>query len=282
MNASQDLVTSEVLLALQLQTNDEPLFPRLTSLVCSRAAGDFIPFIPLFLPLGIREIEIKFVLDAPALTTALIIKRIPELCPHITSLVLNALPRDPAITKAASEMLLACNRDTLQRLSVDSPLTEDAREVVYRLPKLRSLLTIIEGPTSLPQVELPSLKLISVQWDSGHEWLQGLGGATIGRLETATFRAVAGSAQIQGFLEEFQSVALTISVQDTLSVLSFYTSQSWTPNYSSLLGFKRLTKLTIQFSCRNGCSSTVDDDIVTNLARAMPGLRILQLGGKPC
>lgn len=281
VNASQVLVTSEVLLALQLRNDDEPLFPGLTSLVCLHAAGDFIQFIPLFLPPGMKEIEIKFAPNAPILTTALIITKILTLCPHLASLVLNSLPRNPVITKAASEMLLACNRDTLQRIFVDSPLTGDAHEIIYRLPKLRSLLAIIEGSTLLPQAELPNLGSISIQWDSGYEWLQGFRGATIGSLETATFRPVAGSAQIQGFLEEFQSVVLT-TARDTLSGFSLCTSQSWTPNYSSLLGFKRLTNLTIQFSCRNGCSSTVDDDIIINLARAMPGLRVLYLGQQPC
>ena len=40
--------------------------------------------------------------------------------------------------------------------------------------------------------------------------------------------------------------------------------------------------LEILFSCNNGCSSTVDDDTVTSLARAMPNLEILRLGGSPC
>ena len=41
--------------------------------------------------------------------------------------------------------------------------------------------------------------------------------------------------------------------------------------------------LEIEFSCHNpGCSSTVDDDIVTSLARAMPKLEILRLDNAPC
>ena len=43
-----------------------------------------------------------------------------------------------------------------------------------------------------------------------------------------------------------------------------------------------MTKLEIEFSCRNGCSSTVDDDVIISLAQAMPGLEILQLGEMPC
>ena len=76
-----------------------------------------------------------------------------------------------------------------------------------------------------------------------------------------------GSAQIGGFLEQFQNVATTTSLQNTLSSFEFRTSQSWSPNYSSLLVFKQTQVLEIQFSCHNGCSSTADDDTVTNLAR---------------
>jgi hypothetical protein len=38
----------------------------------------------------------------------------------------------------------------------------------------------------------------------------------------------------------------------------------------------------IEFSCHNGCSSRVDDDIIISLAWAMPKLEILRLGGAPC
>lgn len=280
VDASKDLVTSEVLPTLQLGTGGEPLFPRLEGFGCVKAPGDFVPFVSLFLSPKTVDICFRFVPNAPTLTVALTITRLPALCPHIISLVLNPLPRNPAITEVVSEMLLTCNPNTLQLLSVDSPLTEDARGVVYRLPRLYNLSVLIQGPVSLPPVELPNLETICLEWNSGFDWLEGFRGATIRKLESITFRPT--GAQIDGFLEEFQSVALTISAQETLSKFSFYTSQSWTPNYSSLFVFKRLTKLEVEFSCHIGCSSTVDDDTVIKLAEAMPGLKILRLGGPPC
>ena len=72
-----------------------------------------------------------------------------------------------------------------------------------------------------------------------------------------------------------------MSTQTSLSEFTFYTSQSWAPNYSSLLAFKRMTKLEIQFSCFTDCSSTVDYDVIIDLAQAMPELEILQLDKQP-
>jgi len=43
-----------------------------------------------------------------------------------------------------------------------------------------------------------------------------------------------------------------------------------------------MTSLEIEFSCYINCSSNVDDDIVIDLAQAMPKLEILQLGRHPC
>jgi hypothetical protein len=68
----------------------------------------------------------------------------------------------------------------------------------------------------------------------------------------------------------------------TLSAFSFYASHSWNPNYLSLLVFKQLTELDIEFSCHDGCSSRLDDVVVISLAQAMPKLKILRLGGTPC
>lgn len=281
VDASQDLLTSDVLLTLQLRTDNEPLLPNLRSLECEAASEAFIPFIPLFLSPGTIEITLKFAASAPTVMVASAIARLSKLCPNIQSLQLDVLPRNRVITEAASELLLGCNQDTLQRFFVNSPLNEDAHGYLHKFPKLRRLWAFIQGPTWLPPAGLPDLETIYVRWDSGHDWLQGFRGATIGKLKTVTFCSTSES-QLDGFLEEFQSVALTTSIQASLSGFSFRTSRSWAPNYSSLLGFKQLTALEVEFSCRDGCSSKVDDDIITSLARAMPKLEILRLGEAPC
>ena len=163
------------------------------------------------------------------------------LCSDGQPLVLYPLPRRQIITEAASELLLACNRDTLQSVWVESPLTEDPRGILYKLPKLRHLWTLVPELTSLSPVSLPDLEMICVVRDSGHDWLQGFRGATIGKLKTIIFQPAPGSLQIGDLLEEFQSVPLTTSAQTSLSEFGSHTSQSWTPSYSSLLGFKHVT-----------------------------------------
>jgi len=246
------------------------------------ATRDFTPFIPLFLSPKTTDIRISFTPNFPTVIAALTIPRFPTLCPRIRRLTLRFLPRDPVVVEAVSEMLLACNRDTLQTFSVNCPLTKEARRFLCTLPNLRRLRTVVQGPTSLPPLALPELDMFWIEWNSGRDWLQAFRGATIGKLKTAIFCPVSRSSRISGFLEEFESVALTTSAPNTLSALDLYTSQSWSPNYSSLLVFKQMTKLKIEFSCHNGCSSTVDDDVIINLAQAMPGLEILKLGGQPC
>jgi len=226
-----DRVTPEVMLALQLSTNNEPLLPRLQRFVCKNTTGAFIPSIPLFLSAKTTDLNIVFTPDPPTVMLALTIVRFPTLCPRITNLVLKPLPRNPTITEAVSEMLLACNRDTLRTFVVDSPLTEDARGVLYKLPKLRKLWTTIRGPTLLPRVTLPDLEAVYIQWDSGCDWLQGFREATIGKLKTVVLRPTSESTRIGNFLEEFQSTALTTSAQSTLSKFkrSLFTRHSHGP-----------------------------------------------------
>jgi len=278
----RDPIASDVLSAIQLRTGDNPLFPRLRVFECGGATEAFVPFIPLFLSSNTIDINIKFAANSPIAMVASTIVWLPILCPNIRALALNLPPRDPVITEAVSEMLVACNRDTLRVFLVNSPLTKEARGVLYKLPKLSQLWAVLQGATSLPPVTLPSLTAIGLEYDHGCNWLQGFRGATLGELRSVTFRAASGSTQIGNFLEEFQRVAVSTSTQNTLSRFAFQTLQSWNPNYSSLLIFKQLTKLEIEFSCHAGCSSRVDDDIVISLAQAMPKLEILQLGKEPC
>ena len=283
VDPSEDLVVSDVLFVLQLRTGNEPLLPGLEAFECGAASEAFVPFIPLFLSPRTVEIRIRFAASAPTVMVASTIARFSTLCPNIQSLILDPLPRSQVTTEAVSEMLLACNRGTLRVFCVNCPLTEEARGFLHTLPKLCQLWVFAQGQTSLPPLELPDLDMVRIEWDSGCDWLQGFCGATIGKLKIISFRPVPGSTQIGGFLEKFQAVALATSLQNTLSEFKFRTSQSWNPSYSSLLIFTQMRVLEIEFSCRNpGCSSTVDDNIVTSLARAMPKLEILRLGKAPC
>ena len=275
-----ETITLDALRILQLRTTNDPWLSGLRTFECGEATDAFVPFIPLFLSPKTTEIDIDFDEYTPAVVVASIISSFSTLCPGLEYIILNVLPRDPIVTEAVSEMLLACNRDTLQIFEVDSPLTEEAREVVYRLPRLYGLWAVIQGPTSLPTVALPNLTQIDVEYDDDPTWLQGFRGATLGKLESAAFRTE--SDDIGDFLGAFESVALTTSAKDTLSEFKFCTSSPWNPSYSSLLPFNQLKKVEIEFSCEGGCSSRVNDDIITSLGEALPKLEVLQLGDMPC
>ena len=239
-------------------------------------------FLSVFLSPKTTDIAIEFNSYPHTMMVALTISRFSILRSHIKDISLEPLPRSPTIIEAVPGMLLAWNRDTLQWFLVDSPSTEDACVIFYKLPKLRRLLATMQGPRLLLLVGLPDLEASYVRWDSECGWLQGFRRATIGKLNTINFRPTFGSAQTGDFLEGFQSVVFATSAQTSLSGFSFCASQPWTPNYSSLLAFKQMMKLEIEFSCHSSCSSTGDDDIDINLAPAALNLEILQLSNQPC
>jgi len=280
VDTSEDPVASDMLLTLQIRTANEPLLPRLKSFECEEATEAFIPFIPLFFSPQTTEISISFAEDPPTVAVASMISGFPTLCPDLAHITLEGLPRDTVIIGAVSEMLLACNPGSLQTLQMDSPLTEEAREVVYKLPRLTDLWAIIQGSTSLPTVTLPNLTAVGVEFEDDLDWLRGFRGVKFDKLESVTFWSY--SDPDGDFPRAFECVALAASAQNILSTFRYYTSRSWNPDYRSLLSFKQLKELEIEFSCSSGCSSTVDDDIIMNIARAMPKLEILQLGGEPC
>ena len=283
MDTAEDPVTLDFLFALQSRAANVPFLPKLRNFECGRAAPTsirLVPLIPSFLSHRTTRVYIGFHQDHPTVMVASVIIRLPMLCPNMERITLESLPRDPFITEAVSDMLLTCNRDTLRWFCADSSLTDEAREVVFQLPDLTDLWVVIQGHSLLPPVALPNLSAIDLEYDDHLDWLQGFRGATLKKLEDVNFTT--HSEQIGDFLGEFKSVALAASTSATLAKLSFRTSQPWDPTYRSLFPFTQLEDLQIEFSCKNRCSSRLDDNIVIDLARAMPKLKILKLGGVPC
>ena len=281
-SAPIDLLPDETLEDLEFRALDEPLFPNLKTLTLWHVTEGFIPFIPLFLSTRIIGINISFMLSPhhrePLIVS--VITALSTLCPNLHYIRLISLPRCLTITSAVSGMFLANNRSTLRSIHVDSPLTEEAREVVHNLPDLQELLVVVERDASLPSLVLPNLSYLSIECGLGGDWTQMFRGAVFGNLEAVTFES--GSESMGGFLEEFENVALAASIQDTLSEFYVRTRHSWSPNYPSLLPFVQMVNLIIEFSCGDDCSSNVDDDVVTKLAQAMPNLETLHLGRAPC
>ena len=281
LNLSEEPIPPDVLSVLQLRALNETLLPNLKALEFRKAPSDVIPFIPLFLSHATIDIDIQFTTRPPVVMIASMIVNLPTLCPHLQSIGLQPLTSgNSTITHAVSEMFLACNPGTLRCFFVDSALTEEACRAAYRLPNLEALFSVFREPTSLPEVSLPNLANLDVEYYHDHDWLRALRGATLSKLETVIFHAEC--EQIGDFLEAFETVALATSAAAALSTLKFHTSRSWNPSYYSLLSFKQLKELVIQFSCRDGCSSRVDDEIIITLAQAMPKLEVLQLGKAPC
>ena len=275
-------LSSEVFSVLQVGTANEPLLPNLRTLCLRSTAGGSIPFIPFILSPRTTVIDIEFSgfdFPTPAVVASML-TTLPTLCPNLEKIVLQSFPSDLAIAADVSGMLLTTNRNTLRCLQVDSPLTEEAREAICKLSNLRELSVEISENTSLPLATLPNLTSLEIIYYRDRDLFRMFHGATLQKLESVTFRPQ--SEKNGDFLGEFESVALAALTQNTLSKFTLYTPWSWNPSYTSLLPFTQMTCLEIQFSCGDDCSSSVDDNIVTNLARAMPKLETLQLGNGPC
>ena len=273
----------EVYSALQLcSTANEPLFPQLETLGLSCVTPEFVPFTPLFLSPKTTAISIKLVTHdfAEPTIVASVITTFPTLCPNLRNISLRPLSRDPMITSAVSSMLLASNQNVLRCFDVDSPLTKEAREVICKLPDLHNLSVVIGEDTSIPLVVLPNLTNLTVEYAYDSRWLGAFHGATLGKLKAVTFRS--GSEQNGDLLEAFEKVVLAASSQNTLSEFNLHIPRLRNPKYCSLLTFTQLTNLVIEFSCDDGCSSSVDDDVIMNLARTMPKLKDIFLGSAPC
>jgi hypothetical protein len=277
---TEETVSLEVLSAIQLCTANEPLLPNLKTLFLWGIEGPFIQYVPWFISPRTTSILLAFSgSDLPKATIASVVTTLPTLCPNLQAVSLHPLPRDPTITTAVSGMLLGTDRNALQRFHVDSPLTEEAIEAIYKLPDLCYRSVVIERETPLPSLSLPDLTHLTITCDNEGDWPQLFHGAKLGKLESVTFYPQ--SNQIGDFLGVFEKAALS-SIQTTLKTLNLVARCSWNPNYSSLLSFTQVEYLDIDFSCDGGCSSGVDDDIIINLSRAMPKLKSLKLGGNPC
>ena len=179
-------ITSDILFMLQLRTTNEPLLPKLKIFEC-HADEVFIPFIPLFLSRETTQVGITFAQGSPALMVASTIVRLPVICPGLERVTLHPLPGDAVISEAVSETLLTCNRDSLQWFRVVSPLTEEARKVMFQLPRLSTLWVVIQGQALLPKVVLPNLRSICLGYDNHLDWLQGFRGGVLDKLENIHF-----------------------------------------------------------------------------------------------
>ena len=284
-----DPLPLRILLVLQLHLCGEPLLPNLKTLNLFGIWKEYIPFIPLFLSPQTTSISLHFYddyYDGTAIASAII--TLPRFCPSLQRVYLHPKSRDPIIAAAVSGMLLALNRKTLQKFKVHSTLTDEGREAFRDLPDLRELRMNIYGSSSLPTLGLPNLTSLCIQYDNNHGWLEGFRGATFGKLTSISFYFYPycyNQATVGNLLETFESVALTTSIPATLSEFKFTTALRWKPNYRSLLPFTQLKELSLDFGCfpsGHDCSCALDDDTITDLARAMPKLEVLKSVRFPC
>jgi len=160
----------EVLSVIQFFVINEPLFPNLETLHLLGIEGTFVPFVPLFLSPRTTSINLSFKPNLPKVTVASMVITLPTLCPNLQAITLGSLRDDPTIAAAVSGMLLVANRNALRLLSVECPLTEEASEVMCKLPNLRSLSVAVGRETPLPPASLPGLAKLVIRCDNEDGW----------------------------------------------------------------------------------------------------------------
>ena len=222
LDDSEDPAVSDILLVQQSHTTNDPWLPRLKKFHCERATEEVMPLIPFFLSHKLIDISIFFDEGCPAAVVGPMIMSLPTLCPNLEYITFSIPYRDSVITDAASEALLACNRNGLRAFYVGSALTEEAREVVCRLPNLSELGMTIEGHTLLPAVTIPELNALMIDFDDCFDWLQGFREAGLENLEAVHFDSKC--ERVGDFLEAFESIARATSAQKTLFSFEFHTT----------------------------------------------------------
>ena len=164
---------------------------------------------------------------------------LPALFPDLEHINLDSLPRDLVITEAVPEKLLSCNPEALKDFLINSPSIEEARKVVYQLPKLAQLWVTTEGPTLLLPVTLQNLTTIDVECGNHLDWLRGFRGVTFRMSLSAP-----NPKRLGTFLAN-----LRLLRESTPSQRHCHFSGSlpcaWQLNYHSLLPFTQLQELEV-------------------------------------
>lgn len=266
---------------LQYLASNEPLLPRIKALYLWFFAAEFAPLIPSCISPGTASLSIDF--DDSNLTVASIamtITAIQARCPDLRKIAFFGLPRDQIITAAVTKLLVTTNQNALRSLDIHSALTAQAREVVHKLPNLTDLTVVVEENTPMLPLVHPSLPNLTIMFNHDRDYSQVFREARLEKLKS--MRVFFTSEMVGDFLEEFARTPLAASAKNTLSDFQLFADFTWNPDYSPLLSFTQLTRLTIESPCTSPCSSNVNDDTVIDLARAMPKLVTLHLGYHPC
>ena len=211
---------------MQLHAVNEPFFPNLTTLDLWNIWQPLIPFIPLLLSPSITSICLgSFASHLPGPVVASLIANLPTPCPNLQDITLRHLPRDPMITAAVSKMVFSINQSTLREFHINSSLTKEASEVVYKLQNLRGLSVVIKKGASISSALLPNLIRLQIEFEDGSDGLQFCREVKFGKLESVDFYIQSG--RTGDFLEAFTGAALSPSVQNTLSAIRLLTDWSW-------------------------------------------------------
>ena len=126
---------------------------------------------------------------------------------------------------------------------MDSPLTEEAAEAIYKSQNLSDLLADIEG-TPIPSASLPNLTRLEIHCKYGSDGLQFLRRATFGKLKSIEINIEHCSTD-DNIPKAFQEIIFHSSIQDTLSAICITIDSSLNLDYYSLLPFTRLVHLDI-------------------------------------
>ena len=278
-----DGVSSEAYQVLSMQTSTlgQYILPNLHSLRWDVHPWTNAPFIRLFLNPGLANVHIQFPNPRPDVYRLAAISSIPT--KDLAQLRLKYMGNEGPVLDALQN-LLDKSSETIRSVALDGGLSTAFIDRLFQLRNLRSLeIELPSIPISSPEVVLPSLKKLAIRYRDDVPWfhiLKKIPNPALRDLE-ATF--------LDDSLTHIQTLTSSLihaNKKQTLTRLQC----SWeklTPltveRLRSVFPLERLTTLNLLPRCIEGrCGVQLEDSIICELAKALPRLKSLKLGGVPC
>ena len=269
------------ILSMHPPTPDQYLLPNLRTIHWDIDLWELAPFLRLFLNPGLTTVYIEFADVYPHLYRSATVSLIPTR--NLAHLQLKYVEDDDLYLGALHDLLDEAS-ETLRSVSLDGQLTVAIIEKLLQLPNLYHLdVQLPWERISPPAVVFPSLKKLDVgyeeAWSLPHI-LKNIPNPTLQELD-----AFFTGSSLE-YLQMLGSSLADANVERTLTSLKC-TSENIIPlteaGIRPLLSFGRLTTLELVVNCSGGqCGVKLDDSIITDLAKTLPQLTFLGLGGIPC